>query len=399
MVDFVTGISAGVTWEQALALATKAGGVLLTDKTPIEDYWLKQLADQTDDIFYEYAQWTSAHHTSAGWVWGDGSAVDKAKFGEGDVNGDDDPSNDSAYVALENSSLRAVVNPVYSFLVFDAVTGTEFSDHFLGSAPTKMLGGDDSFSGYGSGTIDGGAGDDAIVLLENDPSVSVIDGLGRDYVEIQTGGVIKATLDGANDELWAETGRVTYGAATTDITVDAIFGVGYGIVRGVQTGTDDVRANEFVAGSGNDHLAGFNRIQGGAGNDYIEARYFAEGGAGNDTLVARSDQRVDMRGGDGADTLIFYSGGSVSGGAGADTFVFQEAAQVTINDLQVGDHIDLSALLPGTIGEAFGDDFLRVTFSKGYTYVEYDSDGGADHFMPLIGLKGYFPDVADYLIG
>jgi len=157
------------------------------------------------------------------------------------------------------------------------------------------------------------------------------------------------------------------------------------------------RSRRFVGGSGNDTISGFQRIQGGAGNDILTPGARAEGGDGNDTLIANSSQRVDLRGEAGDDTLQFFTGATVSGGSGNDHFIFEAVAATTINDLSAGDVIDLSALLDGSVSDAFAQGYLTSTISKGYTYCSIDRDGGGDDYTLLVTLKGQFTDISSFL--
>lgn len=127
-----------------------------------------------------------------------------------------------------------------------------------------------------------------------------------------------------------------------------------------------------------------NLLNGSAQNDVLN------GYAGNDTLRG-SDGSDYLYGGDGDDTL---SGGSgvdmLYGQNGADTFVFDaDSAFTNSNNIQdfslsEGDKFDVSDLLSGydPLADAITD-FVQITESSGNSYLNVDTDGGADNFVQV----------------
>lgn len=392
-------ITSGLSWLDARAVAKSVGGQL-SDSIPIPSNLPRSYGvDYVPDV------WTSLHRTSTGWVSGDGTpAADPFLDG---VDGDGDPNNDALYAYFHRSSDdNGELRPGYasdgaSFVISYSgdVTGTEFDDGFLtgldaGSKTAKLLGGADYVFGSVAGTIDGGAGDDLFLLDNQGTSATIIDGAGRDTISMYQG-VIKASLDGEDDyEFNVLLGRVSYENAKMGITnVD-------GYLYSPEIGRDSlVITPQLNLGAGDDKVSGYNILIGGAGNDELTPYQRAEGGKGNDTLIANSAERVDLRGEDGNDILIFYTEASVSGGKGADKFVFKEDVQVTINDLGAGDKIDLGALIKIPITDALEDGFLKISQKGGYTYGYLDANGGGDQFTELFALKGnYAATIGDYLI-
>ena len=319
-----------------------------------------------------------------------------------------DSANDTLVAAHVGSRLNEAGNDQADSLIVEyfgnSIIGTKYTDWFiLGGAETgrtvRMGEGDDQYGDFndqalptsaGGGTIDAGPGND-LVNVEGEGFTTVIDGSGRDQIMVAQG-LIKASLDADDDSyLWVNSGRVSYGSATQDLIAS------YGNVYSSEVGHDDVRAPEFVGGKGNDAISGFLRIQGGAGNDSLTPIAYAEGGAGNDKLYARSDQRVELRGEAGDDSLYFSTDAKASGGSGNDTFVLEKLARVTINDLGPGDIINLSSLIADSVQNPFQEGYLKTSLSKGYTYVSIDYDGQGNDYQPLLTLKGSFSDLSDYL--
>jgi len=402
---------AGLTFEQAKAVAAAKGGFLFNDSGNSIQGWIENetAPDSSDD---GKRLWVGAELINGVWRWPDGSIIDRLRFGDESVNFDNDPSNDAGPVLWNYGLLRSRDEPQYfnnpSEFVSegyvmeyqtDRVVGTEEHDIVLapgGAKSIHLMGGYDIVrSGYAP-LIDLGSGND---YFEYDMqglearTVTLIDGEGNDFVYSIDGVVVKATLDGDNDEFWAE--QVTYGTAK-----QAIVG-SYGGLRSNEIGLDAVLAKQVTLGSGDDRVEGFNIIIGGAGNDILTPFERGEGGSGNDTLISVAGYRADLKGQEGDDILKFFGEAKASGGTGSDRFEFHAASKVTINDLGAEDHIDLARLFDGfegTVSDAFAQGYLKSTVSKGYTYVSYDANGGADGLTDLITLKGVFHDVADYLI-
>lgn len=391
-------------------MAAAKGGALFNDagatvKSAVDGHRGPTSAD-------EFARlWVGAELINGIWKWPDGSLIPTDNFGDESVNHDSDPSNDAGPVLLYDGLLRSADETVFNnnggfvsdgYVMeyqTDRVIGTDTRDIVLnpgGATYINLMGGYDTIKTGYVPLIDLGSGND---YFEYDMqglearTVTLIDGEGNDFVYSIDGVVVKATLDGDNDEFWAE--QVTYGTAQ-----QAIVG-SYGGLRSNEIGLDGVLAKQVTLGSGDDRVEGFNIIIGGAGNDILTPFERGEGGSGNDTLISVAGYRADLKGQEGDDILKFFGEAKASGGTGSDLFEFHAASKVTINDLGAGDHIDLSRLFDGfegTVSDAFAQGYLKSTVSKGYTYVSYDANGGADGLTDLITLKGVYHDVADYLI-
>jgi len=402
-------VGRSLTWQEAASIAGSVSGTLYDDLTLPADKFMSRLAQAgPKNDANEDPAWVGAHHVAGGWAWSNGSAVAIAKFAPGSVNADADPGNDSAYVALEDNVLvDATDRPVASFIMEQSgssISGTAYADwYILGGATSghtiKMMAGDDVYTDFndsgfgpfvGGGTVDGGSGND-VIDIEGDGFSTAIDGTGHDIV-LLANGLLKATSDGESDVFQVSAGRVSYASAKQDIVATP------GSVFSTEIGHDEVYTPELVGGSGNDTISGFLRIQGGNGNDTLAPIERAEGGNGNDILIANSPSRVDLRGEAGDDTLMFYTGASVSGGAGNDHFVFKQVAPVTINDLTRGDTIDLSALLDVSVHDAFSQGYLQTAAAGGYTSLLYDEDGGGDDLALLLSVKGVYSSLGDFIV-
>jgi Ca2+-binding RTX toxin-like protein len=441
-----------VSWDQASAAATAAGGRLyIDDHDPTATQnWPQSLADVLEQSAHTaglefgrggYAWFGISAITGGGYRWVDGRTVDPAwaaqRFGPpGDPNADADLDNDTAHLVILNDTW---VSPQGSNGPFDiggafveyassrSVQGTRYSDVFFGGGgPGETLragAGNDGWIGTGGGKVYLGAGDDFASVrtlgFANDwigdhvvPRTVIFDGPGRDFVDADTA-VVRAAIDGDDDQFIAH--RVSYADATGDLTVTAppappnpgepFF---FLAAAGAGVGSDHFDASEIVGGSGNDRFEGVSRMQGGPGDDYLAPQVsrwtnhpYAQGDGGDDTLVAASAFRTELRGGAGDDVLLLSGPAEVSGGAGADRFVFRAAAPVTIVDFGPGDVLDLSRPTDRPAAELFAGGFLQVARSHGYTRVLFDPDGGGDDFSPLITLKGVFSRAAlqDRIIG
>lgn len=210
----------------------------------------------------------------------------------------------------------------------DTLNGGEGNDTFEGppalGAPGNWVAGNDNadggegndtflstFGDPGSDTFSGGAGDDLYQSISPDGNDIFSGGPGNDTYQ-------SPTLDGS-DVVTGGTGRDTVdcssrtGALT--VTLDGIPGDG-------QAGEQDnigADIEDFLAGSGNDTLAGNgagNALKGAAGEDVIS------GAGGNDALDGgAADSGSDtLDGGDGDDTGTGGPGDdALLGGAGADS--------------------------------------------------------------------------------
>jgi Ca2+-binding RTX toxin-like protein len=356
MYNPIVWIDAGVplTYEEAAARAQALGGrlLILTD----DPVYLSNLADVAD------------HEEDA--VWIDASST--------------------------RPNPVSASNFIVEFLDPATMRGTEGVDQFFGGPGSGRVlragAGDDLYIGPGGGKIYLGDGNDRLYLGEaegapwtygDDTSGEIYDGDGVDEIDAW-GGVIKAAIDG-DDDRFLVAARVSYGDATGDLTIVDGLATGGGVGRDVLG-----LVTEVVGGSGNDTISGIARIQGGRGDDILSAKSYAEGGEGDDTLIANSLERVEMRAGAGADSLVFYTNAKASGGAGVDTFVFKTAASVTLQDWTAGERLDLSALTSLSSQALFTDGYLKVQRSGGYTNVLFDADGGGDAFATFLTLKGVF---------
>lgn len=405
---------AGLTFEQAKAVAAAKGGQLFKDSNSGSEIEAAIDSGRGTNSGDEYKRlWVGAELIDGVWQWPDGSLIPTTKFGDESVNHDSDPSNDAGPVLLYSGELRSADETVFNgnggfvsdgYVMeyqTDRVIGTEERDIVLQAGTASYIdlrGGDDAMvvSGVSALVVDLGSGND---LFEVDvPGTStrrltIIDGDGTDVVSGGAGSLIRASLDGDDDYFLVQ--EATYGAATRDI-----FGRN-NVLSSAEIGADNVNAKQVTLGSGSDDVSGYDILIGGAGNDTLKAYERAEGGIGNDTLISVAGYRADLKGQEGDDTLQFFGDAKASGGIGADVFEFHAAGKVTINDLNTGDHIDLTRLFAGFEGgasEAFDQGYLKSTVSKGYTYIQFDQNGGGDNFTDLITLKGIFADVTDYLI-
>jgi Ca2+-binding RTX toxin-like protein len=222
------------------------------------------------------------------------------------------------------------------------LTGTAVNDQLDGGRLDDTLRG-----GAGGDALRGNAGNDGLFGEDGDDQLD--GGAGNDRLD---GGIGNDSLDGGegNDEL--------LGGAGNDRLVDS-----YG-------------DNTLRGGDGDDTLeawAGHTDLYGDAGNDqliFYRGSGLADGGAGDDRIwVGLSSydataQAVEVRGGDGNDT-VYLRGGSktasatIAGGSGSDTYVtgsLSLSMPATVTDFTAGaggDLIDVSDLLLSTSGNPF----------------------------------------------
>lgn len=160
-------------------------------------------------------------------------------------------------------------------------------------------------------TISGTSGSDTITSTDGADKIST--GAGNDTI-IMTVDNFRDTVDGGTG-----TDTIDYSKYSADLSVELNKGASSTVIgSGSATSTSDVIVNveNFISGSGDDHLTGSsgdNMINGGAGNDTID------GGAGNDTLFGGSGDD-QIYGGSGSDVIDGGSGNDViNGGEGKDT--------------------------------------------------------------------------------
>jgi len=404
-------VGASLSWEEALGLAAKAGGTLLKEDSDPGARWLANLAQAgPSDSAHETPSWTGAHREAAGWVWTDGTPVAPEKLAE-PISPAPSPVAAGDYVAAVGDFLVAPTQDVTAFLMEYAgrrAEGTAYSDWFAlggaGPGTTILLrGGDDFYSDYnpdfpdqalaGGGVIDGGAGDDYIVSVSQ-AFTTALDGDGRDEIALANG-VIKASVDGDDDWLVTEQGRISYASALEGLTT-ATSRSGERSVYSAATGRDVVDTRELVGGAGDDVLSGFERLSGGGGDDVLTAGSYAAGGRGDDTLIADSKTKVVLLGEAGDDTFILRSSAEATGGAGADRYVFETGGFARINDLGAGDLLDFSGLFQAPVGDPIGEGYIRLAKVGGYTTVSLDLDGGGDGFVAVAALKAAPSGLSDY---
>jgi Ca2+-binding RTX toxin-like protein len=209
-----------------------------------------------------------------------------------------------------------------------------------GSDTLYGFGGNDSFTVGTNGYIDGGSGQDSILVwLRQDVtprSIDLTSGLtgsvfaltGTYVIDVEA---ITIALGSANDTVWGSSGR------------DQLQGFG---------------GNDFLVGGD-----GADFIDGGLGNDYLV------GGAGNDSLVSSLGNNT-MVGGDGDDTI--------SGGDGVDTSYGGNG-----NDLFIHDGNTFRAFIDG------GDGIDTVSF-RSFVQTPLSLDFTSGLTAPLFALLGSF---------
>lgn len=418
----------GLSFNQAKAEAAAKSGVLLNDGSYDSIVWNATKGDAVPDSADTFKKlWVGAELIDGVWRWPNGDIIPTIKFGEESINSDGDPTNDAGPVLLYAGFLRAESDPVLRgngpFVadgyvmehLTNRVIGTDYRDIVIGSGeyavtpvgPSSYMdlaGGDDiiNIRSVPASTVNLGSGNDFLQFEMgwgvSSRAFTVIDGTGSDTVSGAGGVVVRATKDGESDEFSVQ--EVSYAQATKSIINGYLAGDPISF-SSEEYGKDTLNVHQVTLGSGDDKVGHVNIIIGGAGNDILTPFERGEGGSGNDTLISVAGYRADLKGQEGDDILKFFGEAKASGGTGSDLFEFHAASKVTINDLGAGDHIDLSRLFDGfegTVSDAFAQGYLKSTVSKGYTYVSYDANGGADGLTDLITLKGVYHDVADYLI-
>jgi Ca2+-binding RTX toxin-like protein len=207
-----------------------------------------------------------------------------------------------------------------------AVLGSAFGDHLVGSAGNDTLSGlegrdsvvggagnDLLLGGLGNDTLEGGEGDD---LLGGGAGADRL--MGGDGNDTLRGGAGADRIDGG-----AGTNRVSYIDSDAAVTVDLEGGQNLG---GHAAGDRLFNIQQVVGSAFDDVLigrnAGADTLFGGAGDDSLDGNAGADrlfGDAGDDTLVG--DGGADrLFGGAGNDSLSGGDGNDwLEGGAGADT--------------------------------------------------------------------------------
>lgn len=405
-----------LAWSQAYNLSLTTSGSLwkITESVNEASNLFSAMAEASpQDNINESSFWVGAHRVGSNWVWIDGTIVDPSYFNPTELNTDSDPSNDSADVyyggSLDDPSAPFRDAPRGLILEYfgNSITGTNYTDWFTsgGAGPgktVKLRGGDDFYvdssdsfpNTPGGGTVDGGSGNDAILVYSGTGSTA-LDGDGQDYVEVYNG-QIKASADGDDDVFVAP--KVAYETAKQGMIVDG------SIVSSSEIGTDEMRGvfttNErlLYTGEGADNVirwdgtkvytrggddrafvgsenGGARWVDGGAGNDELTAGHAGGtliGGTGNDTLRLSGWDgafKVEMTGGAGVDTFQF---GFFEGGQSTKPIINDFAAKGTVQDI-----LDLRSyqLEADSVEDAFADGLISISSSKGYTTMEIEGTG------------------------
>lgn len=158
---------------------------------------------------------------------------------------------------------------------------------------------------YPSEILDGGTGNDTILMQYYASTFNVHGGDGYDTLNINFG----------SDSLYSgDEGQYFYTGMTFAVTFDGIehFIVNAGDVN-IQFPDVDASweiyatSGSVTVGAGNDYIVGPEYVDAGGGNDYVEASVQAFGDAGNDTLVGAHE----MNGGPGDDLFIISTSDSI----------------------------------------------------------------------------------------
>jgi Ca2+-binding RTX toxin-like protein/subtilisin-like proprotein convertase family protein len=227
--------------------------------------------------------------------------------------------------------------------VAEAFTVTQVAS---GVYDVEALGLQSRYAGVTSIFFDGGAGDDALYLVDVTVPVTAYGGAGNDTLE---GGSAIDYLDGGagHDTLYGFAGGDTLVGGGGNDTIDGDAG----------NDTIDGGAGDDLIDGGADN----DTIDGGSGNDIIHGRAGTDwigGGSGNDQIFGGADDDT-IDGGPGADLILGEAGldaihgGSggdlISGGSGGD-FLYGDSG----NDLIVGGQLDanedLETLLFNSLG-------------------------------------------------
>ncbi|MBG3876532.1 calcium-binding protein [Desulfovibrio oxamicus] len=257
----------------------------------------------------------------------------------------------------------------------ETLDGTEEGDFFirLSDRQVRAGGGDDVvISLGGSGGVDGGTGNDAILGMFRGVAAEGPEGLAR--------------LDGGegDDLIRADNGvHVALVGGTGNDTLDGA--VAHALVRGGE-GDDTLKGEAHYAvmdgEDGNDRyemdLAAWSQVAGGNGDDALTGTFLRSdmtGGEGDDTFDGRF-QVADLLGESGDDTFRgMYERGRADGGEGDDTFA-AEAAHTT------------------EFAGGVGDDTLRSLTSFFASY-----DGGEGDDVVELGRRRRLSPSGDYVPG
>jgi Ca2+-binding RTX toxin-like protein len=223
----------------------------------------------------------------------------------------------------------------------DAIYGNAGADHLYGGAGNDYLVGDDLSATF-SDVIDGGAGDDIIVIQGND---EVIEAVGGGYDNVQVAGTAAVLSAGAEVEVFSTTNHSSTAGAT--LTGNAF--------------------RQIIIGT-----AGRDTLDGGGGGDFLI------GLQGNDTyLVVAGDSVVEDAGG-GTDLVRVKSG----------SFTLNAGAQV-----ETMERVDAASTEAVTMT---GNEFSQsITGNAGNNVLR--GGGGADSLFGGLGNDTYFVDADDFV--
>mgnify|MGYP001308932388 CR=1 FL=1 len=343
--------------------------------------------------------------------------------------------------ANDNNLVYGSTSIAYSFFGEagnDTITGGNVNDYLQGDTGDDTLrgkSGNDKYfykSGDGNDTIydSGTSGDIDTLIFGEGIDVSDVT-LGRynhaSNAEIRLSDDSVILLQAQNtafsiDYIWFEDGTVW----DMQGTLIPVYGTdGNNVLKGTSEGSyrEGSLIDDLIYGyAGNDSLLGYggnDTLHGGDGNDTLNGGYGNDimyGGTGNDRFYGSYDNDIlygelgddDLRGDNGDDTLyggegsdilrggtghdILHGGSGIDilyGNSGNDVFVFELLTAFTasdnIQDFDVNyDSLDISDLLIGydPVTDAITD-FVQITESGSNSYLNVDSDGGANNFIQV----------------
>ncbi len=215
------------------------------------------------------------------------------------------------------------------------VIGTRFSDRIIGNAEDNYLDGRRNTEGSAGDRLEGGRGDDIIVVHNmndiasggsgNNTLVSKIARAGQDATHrIYTTELNDVAIDNVDTTLEGQsTSFASFNRLVTGDSNDTVYG--------------NERANRINTG------AGINTIHAGAGNDILEAGKDStntfNGESGDDLFDLRAENAsTAVKAGDGDDTILGGAGaGVIDGGDGFDTYIYQGEGRLML-DLEKSDN-------------------------------------------------------------
>lgn len=221
----------------------------------------------------------------------------------------------------------------------DVIMADDDQSMYVDATGSKLPGQYNAAFVNGNDTIDAGAGDDVVQLIDGVDTVNL--GSGNDQLESLLG---TATVMGGSgdDEMTAYGGMATFHGEEGNDTLtshggsDQLYGG-----SGDDTLTAGLGDDSLDGGSGNDILSaedGNNQLDGGTGDDVIIA------GVGNDVIRTGTGNDVVLAG-SGDDTITITSTAGtktdVTGGAGNDTYIIDQLdGNVVIEDAGQSQDVD-----------------------------------------------------------